>query len=318
MRQPTSCFIDKLDACQARFVAVLQSSLTACKAVQEIALTLVRPKNSRHARPASSAAPNPLMWITPGRVFYAGLLGRPSVRKIGGTSIYIAQQAPIRVSIDGEDWLESDLLVVPPYVPHCVASDARFITDLIVEPETVEQELLPAFMRDQRGIVHAPEFVEKVRHTLEQLRARRDPLPLEDAAFDQAFFGKPLPSPTLDKRVTLVLADIARNPGDITSATDYAARANVSFSRFVHLFKDEVGAPLRSFRSWKRARSILAYVTQNANLADIAQETGYPDSSHFSHSIRQVFGLTPKDVFAGSRRLRLHGESEAIAVRRRI
>ena len=297
---------------------MLQSPLAACRAVQEIALTLLQPKTSCYARPATSAAPNPLMWITPGRVCYSGLLGRPSVRKIGGTSIYIAQQAPIRVSIDGEDWLESDLLVVPPYVPHCVASEARFITDLIVEPETVDHSLLPAVMRDQRGIVHAPEFVEHVRHALERLRACRDQLPLEDAAFDHAFFGNPLPRSTLDRRVTLVLADIASNPGDITSAADYAARANVSFSRFVHLFKDEVGAPLRSFRSWKRARSILAYVTQNANLADIAQQTGYPDSSHFSHSIRQVFGLTPKDVFAGSRRLQLHGESDAIAVRRRV
>ena len=255
------------------------------------------------------------MWITPGRVFYAGLLGRPSVRKIGGTSIYIAQRAPIRVSIDGEDWLESDLLVVPPYVPHRIASEARFITGLIVEPETVDHSLLPGFVRDGRGVVHAPEFVDNVRQTLERLRACRNPLLLDDETFDREFFGKALPRSTLDRRIAQVIADIRNNPAGLTSAADYAARANVSFSRFVHLFKDEVGAPLRSFRSWKRARSILTYVTQNANLADIAQQTGYPDSSHFSHSIKQVFGLTPKDVFAGSRRLQLHGESEAVTVR---
>jgi AraC-like DNA-binding protein len=257
------------------------------------------------------------MWITPGRVLYAGLLGRPSVRRIGGTSVYIAQQAPIRVSIDGEDWLESDLLVVPPYVPHRIVSEARFVTDLIVEPETVDHASLPGFMRDQSGSVHAPEFVQKVRRTLERLRARGEPLPLQDAAFDREFFGKVLPRSSLDRRIEQVIADIANNPAGITSGADYAARANVSFSRFVHLFREEAGAPLRSFRSWKRARSILTYVTQNANLADIAQQTGYPDSSHFSHSIRQVFGLTPKDVFAGSRRLQLHGESEAITARPR-
>jgi len=52
-------------------------------------------------------------------------------------------------------------------------------------------------------------------------------------------------------------------------------------------------------------------VTENANLADVAQHTGYPDSSHFSHSIRLVFGLTPKDVFAGSRKLELHAQAAA-------
>jgi len=281
-------------------------------------LTLHVPNTSRHERPQLRSTPDPLMWITPGRVFYSGLLGRPSVRKIGGISVYIALQAPIRVSIDGDDWLQSDLLVVPPYVPHRIASEARFITDLIVEPETVDQASLPDFMRDRCGAVQAPEFVDKVRRALQRLRTCRDPLPLEDAAFDREFFGNALPRSKLDKRVEQVLADITNNPTGITSAADYAARVNLSFSRFVHLFRDEVGVPLRSFRSWKRARSILTHVTRNANLADIAQQTGYPDSSHFSHSMRQVFGLTPKDVFAGSRRLQLHGESEAVTVRRRI
>jgi transcriptional regulator GlxA family with amidase domain len=66
--------------------------------------------------------------------------------------------------------------------------------------------------------------------------------------------------------------------------------------------------PLRTFRNWKRARSLLNYVTQDANLADIAQQTGYPDAAHFSHSIRRVFGLQPREMFAGSRRLSLHAK----------
>ena len=254
------------------------------------------------------------MWITPGRVFYAGLLGRPSVRRIGGTIVYVAQQVPIRVSIDGADWVEGELLVVPPYAPHRVACEARTIADLIVEPETVDRASLPAFMRDRHGAVDAPEFVAQVRRTLGRLQGCGNPLPLDDAAFDEAFFGRALPLARLDARIAQVLADIAKDPGGMTSARDYAARVHLSFSRFVHLFKDEAGASLRSFRSWKRARSMLDYVTHNASLADIAQHTGYPDSSHFSHSIRQVFGLTPKDVFAGSRSMELHGRPAAGAV----
>jgi AraC-like DNA-binding protein len=58
----------------------------------------------------------------------------------------------------------------------------------------------------------------------------------------------------------------------------------------------------RCFRAWKRARSFLAYV-KLPNLTDVALTIGYPDSTHFSHSIRNVYGLTPKDIRAGSRRL---------------
>jgi AraC-like DNA-binding protein len=38
----------------------------------------------------------------------------------------------------------------------------------------------------------------------------------------------------------------------------------------------------------------------------VALDTGYPDSTHFSHSIRHTYGLKPKDIFAGSRRLRIY------------
>lgn len=249
----------------------------------------------------------PLMWITPGRVFYAGLLGRPSLRKIGGFIIYVAQQQPIRVSIDGGPWQQGDLVVVPPYVPHRIASETRFIIDLIIEPETVQQGLLPAFLRGQQGVVQAPAFVARVRRVLDQWHLRCEAMALDDAAFDLLLFGETLPRATLDPRIAQVLADIAQNPAGDSSAAQYAARFNLSFSRFVHLFKEQVGVPLRTLRMWKRARSMLDYVTQNVNLADIAQITGYPDSSHFSHSIRLVFGLSPKDVFAGSRALNLHG-----------
>lgn len=255
----------------------------------------------------SPRAARPLMWITPGRVLYVGLLGRPSVRKIGGIVIYVAQEKHLRVSIDGGEWQEGDLVVVPPYVPHRISTEARFITDLIIEPETVQQGLLPLFLRDQQGVVLAPAFVARLRRILDQWHLRRETLASDDAAFDHLLFGETLARAVLDPRISLVLADLARDPADTSSAAQYAARAGLSLSRFVHLFKEQVGVPLRTLRMWKRARSMLDYVTQNANLADIAQITGYPDSTHFSHSIRLVFGLSPKDVFAGSRKLNLHG-----------
>jgi methylphosphotriester-DNA--protein-cysteine methyltransferase len=272
------------------------------------------------ARPevrARGAAPKPLMWITPGRVFYSGLLGRPSVRRIGGIIVYVAQQEPIGVSIEGGAWVQADLIVVPAYTPHRVACEARTITDLIVEPETVAPLSLPAFMRDARGAVHAPEFVQHVRATLAKLRGCNQALPLDDATFDSIFFGTALRAAKHDARIAKVLADITQDPAGTTSAADHAASVHLSFSRFLHLFKSEAGVSLRPYRGWKRARSMLGYVTHNANLADIAQHTGYPDSSHFSHSIRQVFGLTPKDVFAGCRTMELHGQLAAVTVARR-
>jgi AraC-like DNA-binding protein len=88
-----------------------------------------------------------------------------------------------------------------------------------------------------------------------------------------------------------------------------AAQAGLSFSRFLHLFKQQTDTSFRNLRAWKRARSLLLHVTRDANLVNVALETGYPDSTHFSHTIRQVYGLRPRDIFAGSRRLTVLGSA---------
>ena len=71
--------------------------------------------------------------------------------------------------------------------------------------------------------------------------------------------------------------------------------------------------PAHEVIDYSGKQSLLKYVTQDANLTEIAHHAGYPDSAHFSRSIRQVFGLQPKEVMAGSRRLAMHGASESVS-----
>jgi transcriptional regulator GlxA family with amidase domain len=124
--------------------------------------------------------------------------------------------------------------------------------------------------------------------------------------FDKMLFGKTLTTRSIDSRILAVMETIKRHPSTPASAEECAEMAHLSVSRFLHLFTQEVGVAFRSFRTWKRARNLLHYVKSDSNLASIALETGYADSTHLSHSIRQIFGLKPKDILAGSRRLVVH------------
>ena len=252
---------------------------------------------------------NRLMWINADRVFYAGLLGSPSVRTLGSLTLYVSLGGPIRISVDGAQWQTTDLAVVPPYVPHRIACDARLICCLLIEPETVDLERLPASIKGGSGAVDAPAFVERVQAAHARLRRAGREVDLQALSFDQCFFGQELAPRRIDSRILTVLNRIKRDPATQTLAEDCAESAHLSFSRFLHLFKAEVSTPFRSFRTWQRARSLLHYVTKESNLAHVALDVGYPDSTHFSHSIRQVYGLKPKDIFAGSRKLALYARS---------
>jgi AraC-like DNA-binding protein len=181
-----------------------------------------------------------------------------------------------------------------------------------LEAESVDLDTLPDPLRG-RGAVDAPWFVEQVRRCQHELSTQGRDVDLMSLDFDKLFFGQTLVPRQIDRRIRAVIESIKRDPSGRGSAEECAETVHLSFSRFLHLFKQEMGVPFRSFRTWKRARSLLHYVNRNSNLAHVALDTGYPDSTHFSHSIRQVYGLKPKDIFAGSRRLAIYEGAPAHA-----
>ncbi len=248
-----------------------------------------------------------LMWLTPQRVFYAGLLGAVAERVTGGWGVYVTPVGapPNRLRVGGGAWQSGELLVVPPQVPHQVESPQPMILHLIIDAERIDAARVPECLR-HCGPVDDPAFVRRVREVHAMLLAASGREPFERFDFDTLLFGQPLAPRAIDPRIREVLDILDADPAAPGAAGDFAASVHLSFSRFLHLFKQEIGVSFRAFRAWKRARSLLRYVRDESSLTDIALDAGYPDSTHFSHSIRQFYGLRPSDIVAGSRRLALH------------
>ncbi|MBP7334272.1 AraC family transcriptional regulator [Niveispirillum sp.] len=252
-----------------------------------------------------------VMWITQDRVFYAGLLGTPCLHTQGAIIANVAIDGPLRVRVDGGDWQSTEVAIIQPHVPYEIACEGRHVLNVSIEPETVDMDRLPSLLRSC-GAVAAPDFAAHVRDVHRRLVVPGGAPGLRPCDFDPVFFGHTLPSRSLDRRITRVLDSIRNNPTGAIAAAECASLVNLSFSRFLHLFKEEVGIPFRNVRTWKRARSLLHHVHSSSNLLHVALDIGYPDSTHFSHSIRQVYGLKPKDIIAGSRKLRIITHAPAL------
>lgn len=247
--------------------------------------------------------PGKVMLITPDRVLYAGLLGRPLTRELGSLTIYVSLGNPFQLQLRGGLWQSADMWVVQPDTPHQIATIDKMIGVYMIEPENLDMDRLPAYLRDDDRDGASLMVLARLRDAFFSLIEGRVQVDAIRTQADEFFLGEALATRKLEPRMTAVINRIKRNPCDTLSAEQLADQVDLSFSRFLHLFKAEVGTTFRRFRAWKRARSFLAYVNTELNLTDIALETGYPDSSHFSHTVRRYWGLTPKDIIAGSRRL---------------
>lgn len=249
---------------------------------------------------------NGILVMNSERILYFGRLGSTSMRTLGSATIYVSTDKPFHVKSENEQWREIDCALVPPQVPHQLAVASQLVS-VLVEPERI----------DVRNVCQRTVQTDLDRIDLVDLRRRLHSLAgrmtsclnyqdLLGAPLDEALSGALPERRHIDARICRILDHIEKNPVESLSAQQCADLADLSFSRFLHLFKDEIGITFRRFKAWKRARRLLSVVTEHTNLTDIALEIGYPDSSHFSNSIRSTYGFRPKDLFIGSRRTSWH------------
>jgi AraC-like DNA-binding protein len=252
-----------------------------------------------------------LMLISPERVFYAGLLGRPRRRASGGYNIYASMGGSLKIT-QGQFEAIAEAAMIPPYVSHSVESEHPSIICLVIEPETVAPAAMDALSARICG-ADGPVVVQRIRTAYEALRLRERRGGFTTVEFDLMFLGEALPDRNVDCRIRRAAAQLNDFSGSKMTAADCAASVNLSPSRFLHLFKQETGISFRAFRAWKRARHLLRFANQDLNLAHLAQDIGYPDSTHFSHSIRRFYGLKPRAIFSGSRDLAIYrGDSDRL------
>ena len=258
-------------------------------------MLIAAPEPRPEPEPAAALPNNGrLLLITPSRLAYRGLFGSPGERRFGAWTFYVALQNPFEVSVGDAPAERQTFALVPPYTTHRVATTDLEMALVLVEAESVDGEAMKQCL--VAGAAQRERCAAAIRDGFARPTSRS-----ED--FDLRFFGQRLPSRALDPRVQRAIDRMCTQPAGRLSAEDCAALTGLSFSRFTHLFSEQTGTTFRRFRAWKRARGLMRMVGHNLNLLDVALSAGYADSTHFSHSIRQFYGLTPRDIFAFSRQL---------------
>ena len=140
-----------------------------------------------------------LMLISPERVFYAGLLGRPRRRTSGGHNIYVAMAGQLRITEDRSE-VAGEVAMISPYSTHSVESDHPCIISLVIEPETVEPAAMAVLSARMSG-PEAPGFARRIRDVYETLRRGERRGGFTTGDFDQLCFGENLPDRNIDARI---------------------------------------------------------------------------------------------------------------------
>lgn len=241
------------------------------------------------------------------RMFYSGLAGNSKKpRNLGGFTFYFAPDGEFQIDM-GAGWVSTESALVAPFQTHRLLSPTGIIHNIGFEPESLSDEAQDRLQALAANPADRARLLERVRDRRDRLNQDIPETGLSTAEFDQLFLGGVLPQRQMDPRIHRVLELMCDEIEDSTvSAEDYAGQIGLSPSRFLHLFKLNTSVSFRSMRMWKRARRFLDHANGSNSLTDVALGLGYPDSSHFSHSIRRTYGLKPRSIRQGSRHLKIY------------
>jgi AraC family transcriptional regulator len=97
----------------------------------------------------------------------------------------------------------------------------------------------------------------------------------------------------IDPRVRSAIESLRLESDENISLADLAARAGVSESRFAHLFRRDVGLPMRQYRLALRMEEAFTRISLGLSLTEAAHAAGFSDSAQFCRICRRMFGSVP-------------------------
>lgn len=107
-----------------------------------------------------------------------------------------------------------------------------------------------------------------------------------------------------------VLIHIEDNLSERLPLSELAAVAGLSVSRFMTLFRDEVGISPHQYICRERIRLAKTFISEGMPLPCVAAEVGFFDQSHFCRHFKRLCGQTPGQFMAMASFLNRPGASQ--------
>ena len=238
-------------------------------------------------------------WL--GRCLYIGPGGRTALHAHHALQIAVALDGELRVrGSENADWVCHLAIAVAPDAPHQLEHDGRWLALLYADPEMprISSAAQPAIHVVDTPLGDAREgLLACWNGTAGAARANQCAEILLHAIVPRSTVNQPPPS--MDLRVAAAVSAIQSASGRVSKIAGVADSVGLSESRLAHLFRDQVGLPLRRYALWVRLCTAVQMLGTGRNLSDAAHAAGFADHAHFTRTFRQMFGLAPNQIAAG-------------------
>ena len=237
----------------------------------------------------------PTVWLWPGQALYAGPSLHLAPHSGSVWCLAVGIDGPLGVTTaDGATRVAHSLLI-PPRLKHQMTCHGAGLVSCYLEPTSERADASRHKFGGWDGAIGTGHVDEE----------RLQFIPADD---ESAWYWVDLAAPVTRRRVDPRIAAAARTIRDDPAATipsrDLAATAALSESRFLHLFRDELGTSLRRYRLWVRLTHAGTAIAARDNLTTAAMKSGFASPSHLADRFKATFGLSATQLLGTGLNLR--------------
>ena len=243
--------------------------------------------------------PSAILYACYGQTLFLGRLPNIEEHSHHALQIEIGLQRTFKIS-SGQDCIECRFAVIPHDAPHRIDDCGGLQAIIYLEPECIlstilKEKYFPSGETRKLDFQIIRPFIdmllklEKEIHPCHKAKNLLDNIAI-------SLTGDYSPNRILDKRIKKVI-DICKNSPDKQIQTRFLAKkVNLSEGRLTHLFKQQVGIPIRRYLLWLRLSDALMELSQGGTFTEAAHHAGFSDAAHLSRTYRQMYGNSLYDL----------------------
>ena len=237
-------------------------------------------------------------------LFRGALSKNISEHKHPVVQIIISKEKPFLHKNALGEWEERRSLIVAPHQKHeCDASNISILT-LTIDPESTFGEMLMANQLKEELIRSLTN--EELQHfdfnRLDNMLENEDFESIYLYCKEQFGVGEQTILNPKDERVDLIKQYIKDHLDRIITTRELCDLTFLSESRLLHLFKEQMGLPIRNYILWVRLKEAISLILKgDQNLTQIAYNAGFSDSSHMTKTFTNVLGINPAEIIKNSK-----------------
>ena len=246
-------------------------------------------------------APSYLVYLWPGRGLVLSGAIQAAEHRHAALQLTLGLNGPFKLRLKGGAWVTSTAVILNGEAGHELDGQGHGQANFYVEPDSPLGRTLEAKFLNGKLWGPLPEApLAPLRKKLQNLAKKPAPSAQAYALYGQVaevLAGVEAVHSKLDERVLKALAVFDGLEEKKISAAALAKRVFLSESRLSHLFQEQLGLPIRRYLLWLKVLDACGRVNTDANITEAAHAAGFTDAAHFTHTARQLLGISPGMLF---------------------